>query len=70
VTTVLNLPAQMAWMVAAVGAGYLVFWWVLFVLPVISLNVSFLVTVGVAAAVGAVWTSTDNPWRGSTYTGS
>jgi hypothetical protein len=40
-----------------------VFWWVLFVLPSISLNVAFLATLGVAAAVAAVWTSPDNPYR-------
>jgi hypothetical protein len=62
-TNVLNVPARLAWTIAAVGAGYLVFWWVLFVLPIVSLNVSFLVTLGVGAAVAAVWTSADNPYR-------
>ena len=42
-----NLPAKLAWTIAAIGAGYLVFWWVLFILPSISLNVAFLVTLGV-----------------------
>ena len=41
--SVLNVPARLAWTIAAVGAAYLVFWWVLFVLPSISLNVAFLV---------------------------
>ena len=60
---VLNIPAKLCWTIAAVGAAYLVFWWVLFILPSISLNVAFLVTLGVAAAVAAVWTSSDNPYR-------
>ena len=46
--SVVNLPAKLAWTIAAIGAAYLVFWWVLFVLPSISLNVAFLVTIGVA----------------------
>ena len=62
--SVINLPAKLVWTIAAVGAGYLVFWWVLFILPDISLNVAFLVTIGVAAAVAAVWTSPDNPAPG------
>ena len=67
--TALNIPVKLAWTIGAVGAAYLVFWWVLFVLPSISLNVAFLVTLGVAAAVAAVWTSPDNPYR-DTYTAS
>ena len=67
--SVINVPARLAWTVAATGAAYLVFWWVLFILPSIGLNVAFLVTLGVAAAVGAVWTSTDNPYRDE-YTAS
>jgi len=69
VRTVGNLPANLAWTIAAIGAGYLVFWWVLFILPEISLNVAFLVTIGVACAVAAVWTSPDNPHRDA-YTAS
>ena len=61
--SVVNLPAKLSWTIAAIGAGYLVFWWVLFILPEISLNVAFLVTIGVAAGVAAVWTSPDNPHR-------
>ena len=45
---------QLAWTIAAVGAGYLVFWWVLFVLPDISLNVAFLATLGVGRCGGSV----------------
>jgi hypothetical protein len=62
--TVANIPARLAWTIGAVGAGYLVFWWVLFVLPDISLNVAFLVTLGVVSAVAAVVVSPDNPYRG------
>jgi hypothetical protein len=61
--SVVNLPPRLAWTIGAVGAGYLVFWWVLFILPDISLNVAFLVTLGVGAAVAAVLTSPDNPYR-------
>ena len=50
--TALNIPVKLAWTIGAVGAAYLVFWWVLFVLPSISLNVAFLVTLGVAAGGG------------------
>lgn len=67
--TVLNISVKLAWTIGAVGAGYLVFWWVLFVLPSISLNVAFLVTLGVAAAVAAVWTSPGKP-NSEEYTGS
>jgi hypothetical protein len=68
--TALNIPVKLAWTIGAVGAGYLVFWWVLFVLPNnISLNVAFVVTLGVVAGVAAVWTSGENPYRDE-YTGS
>ena len=46
---------ERAWTVAAIGAGGLVLHWLLLVLPAISRNTSFAVTVGVAAAVGSVW---------------
>jgi hypothetical protein len=65
----INVPARLAWTIAAVGAAYLVFWWVLFIIPSITLNVAFLVTLGVAAAVAAVWVSSDNPYRDE-YTAS
>ena len=67
--TALNIPVKLAWTIGAVGAAYLVFWWVLFILPSISLNVAFLVTLGVVAGVAAVWTSGDNPYRDE-YTAS
>ncbi len=67
--SIVNIPPRLAWTIAATGAAYLVFWWVLFVLPSISLNVAFLASLGVAAAVAAVWTSSDNPYRDE-YTAS
>ena len=44
--------------------------WVLFILPNIHLNVSFLATVGVAAAALAVWTSPGNPYQQATGSSS
>jgi hypothetical protein len=67
--TALNIPVKLAWTIGAVGAAYLVFWWVLFILPSISLNVAFLATLGVVAGVAAVWTSGDSPYRDE-YTAS
>lgn len=58
--SVLSLGEQLAWRFAAGGAAALVLWWVLFILPNINLNVSFLATVGVVAAVLAAWTSPGN----------
>jgi len=60
--SVLSLGEQLAWRFAAGGAAALVLWWVLFILPNINLNVSFLATVGVVAAVLAAWTSPGNPF--------
>lgn len=42
---------------AAVGAGALVLYWVLFVLPVVGSNTSLLTTIGVAAGALAAWTA-------------
>lgn len=53
--TTLRWTDERAWTLAAIGAGGLVLYWLLLVLPAISRNTSFAVTVGVAAAVGAVW---------------
>lgn len=50
-----NLSAAAAGEIAAVGAGVLTLWWVLFVLPYIQLNTAFLATAGLLAAVGAAW---------------
>lgn len=55
----LNISADLARTITTVAASALVFWWVLFVLPYISLTTGFLATVGVAAGVGAVWLSRD-----------
>ena len=55
----LNISADLARTITTVAAGALVFWWVLFILPYISLTTGFLATVGVAAGVGAVWMSRD-----------
>jgi hypothetical protein len=43
----------------AISAGVLVLWWVLFVLPIVSSNTSFLATVGTLAAVGAAYVGRD-----------
>jgi hypothetical protein len=51
----MNLTRQRAWQVAACGAGALVLFWVLFVLPNVGSNTSLLTTVGVAAGIIAVW---------------
>lgn len=67
---VVSLGAAQAWKIGAGAAALLVFWWVLFVLPLINLNVSFLATIGVAAAVLAVWTSEGNPSKADSPTTS
>ena len=51
----LTWTEERAWTVAAIGAGGLVLHWLLLVLPAIARNTSFAITVGVAAAVAAVW---------------
>jgi len=45
--------------VMAIAAGVLVLWWVLFVLPIVSSNSSFLATVGTLAGVGAAYLGRD-----------
>lgn len=50
-----NLSRERAWQVAACGAGALVLFWVLFVLPTAGSNTSLLTTIGAAAGVIAVW---------------
>lgn len=69
-SSAINLSADTAWKIQAGGAAALMFWWVLFVLPNINFNVSFLATVGVAAAVLAAWTSPDNPYKAGASTSS
>jgi hypothetical protein len=46
-----NMSARRAWQVAACGAGALVLFWVLLVLPAVGTNTSLIVTIGVAAGV-------------------
>jgi len=57
----LKLTQARAWQVAAGGFGGLVAYWVLFVLPSISRNVSFLATVAVVAGGLAVATAPGRP---------
>jgi hypothetical protein len=49
------------WTLGVVGASGLVAFWVLLVLPVISRNTSFALTLGVALAVAAVWLTPGRP---------
>jgi hypothetical protein len=51
----LNLTPQRAWQTAACGAGALLLFWVLFVLPAVGSNTSLVVTIGAAAGVVAAW---------------
>lgn len=55
VRSAINISESLSKTITAVAAGALIFWWVLFILPHIGLTTAFLATVGVAAAVGAVW---------------
>lgn len=57
----LNLSVERAWQVAAGGLVGLVAYWVLFVLPSISQNVSFLATISLAAGGLAVWSAPGRP---------
>jgi hypothetical protein len=61
-----NLAPSRAWQIAACGAGALVLFWVLFVLPAVGSNTSLVTTVGAAAGVIAVWIA---PGRESTPPG-
>jgi len=51
----LNLTPHRAWQVAACGAGALLLFWVLFVLPAVGSNTSLVLTIGVAAGAIAAW---------------
>ncbi|MBA3281718.1 MAG: hypothetical protein H0U29_05760, partial [Acidimicrobiia bacterium] len=57
----LNLSGERAWQVAVAGGVGLAGFWVLFVLPSISQNVSFLATVGCAAGGLAAWLAPGRP---------
>jgi hypothetical protein len=46
---------RLAWQLSALGAGLLVFFWVLFVVPDIQKNTSLVLSLGVVAGVAAVW---------------
>lgn len=50
-----GMTAVRAWQTAVVGAGALVLYWVLFVLPSVGSNTSLLTTIGVAAGAVAAW---------------
>jgi hypothetical protein len=50
-----NVTAHRAGQIAACGAGALLLFWVLFVLPAAGTNTSLVVTIGVAAGVIAAW---------------
>lgn len=49
----------LGWTIGAVGAGGLLLFWTLLMLPMISTNMAFMVTVGTACAAAAVMMSPD-----------
>lgn len=51
----MNINPHRAWQTAACGAGALLLFWVLFVLPAVGSNTSLVVTVGTAAGGIAAW---------------
>ncbi|CAN5590812.1 hypothetical protein BH10ACT1_BH10ACT1_15190 [soil metagenome] len=57
----LNLKSTLAWQIGVAGAAGLAAFWILFVLPSISQNVSFLATVGCAAGGLAAWLAPGRP---------
>ena len=56
-----KIDERRAWQIGAAGAIGLGVYWVLIVLPAISLNLSFLATVGCAAGGLAAWLSPGRP---------
>lgn len=60
----LNIDATRAWQISVAGAVGLASFWVLFVLPVIERNVSFLATLGVVAGGLAAWLAPGRPAPG------
>lgn len=50
-----------SWLIAAIATGTLVLIWTLIMLPQISTNMAFMVTLGTACAVGGVWLSPARP---------
>ena len=66
--SVIGLDDKLAWRLGAAGAAFLIFWWVVFVLPTIGFgslfqNLPFLATIAIALAAIAVWTSPGNPYH-------
>jgi hypothetical protein len=57
----IGLGSQRAWQVALCGAGALLLFWVLLVLPRVGSNTSLLTTIGVAAGVVAAWVAPGRP---------
>ena len=57
----LSLETSRAWQIGVAGAIGLAAFWVLFILPSIQQNVSFLATVGVVAGGLAVWLAPGRP---------
>jgi len=53
--TAVGMSAKQVSTIVSIGAGILVLEWVLFVLPQISSNRAFLLTLAVLAAAGAAW---------------
>lgn len=56
----LSLRQRVAWQIGAASVGALLLWWVLFILPNIARNTSFLATLAIAALAIGVWLSPGN----------
>lgn len=56
----LSLRQRVAWQIGAGSVGALLLWWVLFILPNIARNTSFLATLAIAAIAIGVWLSPGN----------
>lgn len=54
-----STASGMGWTIGAVGAGGLLLFWTLLMLPMISTNMAFMVTLGTACAAAAVLMSPD-----------
>lgn len=59
--SLLGAGAGKAWRVAAIATAGLAGFWLLVVLPAIGTNAGFLLTVGAAAAGGALWLAPGRP---------
>lgn len=60
----LKVSSDNAWRIATAGGVGLAAYWVLFILPWIEQNVSFLATVGCAAGICAAWAAPGRPLSG------